>query len=366
EELFSELLCHGIRRDPEGSACRVLLDHKRKLSLDTRSGKRRRTALHTAALKGATGAASLLLEARATVDVLDGDCRTPLMLAAHCGSESCISLLLTRQAQVDRQDAEGRTALHWSSQQLPCLHQLLEARADVSALDLDQRSALFFAQGPGESADCAKALVEAQAEVNAADRCGQTPLFKALQARDDAKVALLLFHGAEVNQKDEFHQTPLFFAAASNQLPQCRQLLDAKAYLSHDVAGRSPVSVAKGQGHMELEKFLCMHGRKSRQQIAAKASAKAPGPAGKRPIRRTGQQTAGQQVKPGCKEVLASTLRGQPEPERKRYDLVFCDEKGIELDMDSTEYQEHLAELLKKVGWADAWSHTNVESTLGG
>ena len=90
---------------------RNLLKHKDIIQSATCA----RTPLHAACINGRTEIVQLLLEARASVGVADGNGVQPLHVAAQGGSEPVLSLLLGARAKMDAISMEKQTALHWAA-----------------------------------------------------------------------------------------------------------------------------------------------------------------------------------------------------------------------------------------------------------
>ena len=69
--------------------------------------------------------------------------RTPLMIASEYGAYEIMELLLSKGADVSKRDDEGNTALHMVAcglGQLECAHMLIEAGAEVDALNFDKQT----------------------------------------------------------------------------------------------------------------------------------------------------------------------------------------------------------------------------------
>ena len=89
--------------------------------------------LHLAAqLCPSAGPARLLLEAKAQVDILDAEGRTPLHLAAQRGTADIVEALVASGAEADARDGDGYTPLHMAARagQRATLRALLLAGAD--------------------------------------------------------------------------------------------------------------------------------------------------------------------------------------------------------------------------------------------
>ena len=117
----------------------------------------------------------------------------------------------------------------------------------VKRLDAAGSSLLHHAAGFG-TIDTMKLLLDAGMDVNAANRRRSMPLHWALH--DEAKVRLLLSHGAAVNPKQVDGRTPLYIAASmADAGPVVKLLLDAGASPSLATAnGMTPLIAAAVRG----------------------------------------------------------------------------------------------------------------------
>ena len=69
-----------------------------------------RTPLHWAAVNGHEEIVNMLAQARATLDVMDKDGKTPFAYACYQGHTQCAKVLLARGAAIDQLDKERTTA----------------------------------------------------------------------------------------------------------------------------------------------------------------------------------------------------------------------------------------------------------------
>jgi ankyrin repeat protein len=133
---------------------------------------------------------------------------------------------------------------------------LLKASSDLlHAKDPANSTLLHHAAGFG-TLETLTWLVKSGAEVNATNRRGSTPLHWAIH--DEAKVRVLLAHGAGVNTKQADGRTPLYLAASlGNGHAILRLLLEHRADPNLRMAnGRSPLMVAAGRGDAEALRLL--------------------------------------------------------------------------------------------------------------
>lgn len=103
---------------------------------------------------------------------------TPLHYAARSGQLGCVRLLLDNGSRVNAVTASGSaTALHRAAHQghLAVVQALVQARADVGALDSDGQTALHKAAENGHGAVCAELLRLAPATADLHDKRGRSP-----------------------------------------------------------------------------------------------------------------------------------------------------------------------------------------------
>ena len=133
----------------------------------------------------------------------------PIHRAAQDGDDDALGRELERDVSPNALDSNGFTPLHHlclqgdnAKSRLDCLHMLLEAGANVNALDEYQMAPLHFAARNG-NADVVAALLKAGADVNRCDAHNYTPLHWACMRRDsDVEPALVLLkNGAEVDAR---------------------------------------------------------------------------------------------------------------------------------------------------------------------
>ncbi|CAK9020853.1 Sucrose non-fermenting protein kinase 1 [Durusdinium trenchii] len=95
--------------------------------------------VHLAATAGADRALRVLLRSRAEVSAVGAGRATPLMLSAEAGHDKTLRLLLASGALqgISLENSDGNTALHLAVREghSECIHRLLRARADPSAIN---------------------------------------------------------------------------------------------------------------------------------------------------------------------------------------------------------------------------------------
>ncbi len=204
------------------------------------------TPLHLAVKSGKREVVERLLAHGATVDATATENHrnvTPLMQAASGGFDEIVLLLLQNKADPNLSDDRETTALlcaidservavaktllaHGANPDVqrdgyPALiHSmsrgtkeiaaaLLAAKADVNAVDSQQKQgALHYAVSNGDE-EMVKLFLAAHADVNLRDKNGEAPLHLAVRANLNDIVALLLEAKADPNLRNNYGQTPL-------------------------------------------------------------------------------------------------------------------------------------------------------------
>ncbi|XP_063216055.1 histone-lysine N-methyltransferase EHMT2 isoform X2 [Bacillus rossius redtenbacheri] len=205
------------------------------------------TALHLACCGGHLGAAHVLVQAGAQLDLLDQDQNTALMLAVLEGRLPVVRYLLKAGASVLHKGADGMTALHlaakgghleecklllmvsnlprgyvnsldegrWTPLVWAAEHShedivrfLLEKRADPLIRDAEQNIALHWSAFSG-SVDITEMLLNHGADVNVVNAHGDTPLHIGARQNMYDCVVLLLARGARTDIRNKTGKTAL-------------------------------------------------------------------------------------------------------------------------------------------------------------
>ena len=209
------------------------------------------TALHFAAVRGATEAIEALCAAGADPNVTDRHGATPLELAlregqaeavaslkqallfkaAHRGDVATLARGLREGADVHGPpDSDGYTLLHVAAEsgRNEAMALLLEAGADPNARASDGFTPLHSAAARGHD-EAVAALLAGGAAPDAGDEHQITALhFAAFEGYGDA-IAALLGAGADPNARTTFGFSPLMFAADGGQGAAVATLLAAGA-----------------------------------------------------------------------------------------------------------------------------------------
>lgn len=218
------------------------------------------TPLHGAVLSAEPTVAAMLLDAGASIDVLNKAGASPLSLACRAANWPLAQFLLERGAKPT--PAQGEPALVAASgiadDDVSGVKLLLKHRAVVNALDARQRSALMTAAAEGHE-DIARALRAAGADVNLVDSHGSTALMEAARAGAVNVVKLLAVAQPDVHVRDHHGRDALTLACQSPhaQAETVRSLLalgaDPKAPGGD---GRSALDHAAASGRWDLVALL--------------------------------------------------------------------------------------------------------------
>lgn len=188
----------------EGSAeaAKALIDAGARTEARASDG---RTALIYAAGWGNAQKVQLLLDAGATADARASDGMTALMFAAARGEADSVRALVAAGASVDERNRWRQTPLMGAARSgsLEKVKALLDAGASVDISDQYGDTALSIAASSSDTGiDVLEAILASRAEVDAADADGVTPLMKAAEVGDLAKVRVLLATGASASVTD--------------------------------------------------------------------------------------------------------------------------------------------------------------------
>jgi len=129
-----------------------------------------------------------------------------LHVAARLGTVPVIELLIDHRIDIDITDSKGRTSLHYVNDLQTCAI-LLEARANVKAVDVDGNTALHtlclgYSATGDDQVDVGQLLLENGCSVLARNRKGYLPVHCcAMQGRADYIKLLLSAGGAELREE---------------------------------------------------------------------------------------------------------------------------------------------------------------------
>ena len=157
-----------------------------------------------------TDMASFLLQSQ-SVDILGDRGRTPLFVAAEHGRKIMITLLLNAGADVRALDNDGYSVLHFAAKScdLETFELLANEGADIHATTIHAESVFLFAvDAARESTAIVEYLIARGADPNEGDAFGMTPLHYAVYNTLDI-VKLLLQNGADPTRCTKERGTPL-------------------------------------------------------------------------------------------------------------------------------------------------------------
>jgi len=198
------------------------------------------TPLYLASVNGSSAAIEKLLRAGADANAISNDGETALMTASRTGSVEAVKVLLAHSADVNAKESwHGETALMWavSQKHTAAARELIAKGADVNArstvnnwerqntaeprekwLPLGGLTPLEFAARQG-CVDCIPMLLEAGADINAVDQDDITPLLSAIINGHYDAAGVLLQKGANANIADRTGRTPLYAAVDFHTMP---------------------------------------------------------------------------------------------------------------------------------------------------
>ncbi|VDM95852.1 unnamed protein product [Thelazia callipaeda] len=227
------------------------------LENDTR-GKVRLPALHIAAKKDDTKAATLLLQNEHNADVTSKSGFTPLHIAAHYGNENVAQLLLEKGANVNYQARHNISPLHvatkWGRANMVSL--LLAHGAVIDCRTRDLLTPLHCASRSGHD-QVVDLLLEKGAPINAKTKNGLAPLHMAAQGDHVDSARILLYHRAPVDDVTVDYLTPLHVAAHCGHVRVAKLLLDRNADPNaRALNGFTPLHIACKKNRIKVVELL--------------------------------------------------------------------------------------------------------------
>jgi len=169
--------------------------------------------------------ADWLLEAGASVDMVDADGRTALHEAVIRRHSSLMKCLIKVGAQIDLRDKNGATPLHWCAwnNDAPGIQVLLEAGAQLDVKDDDGKTPLHDAAWKG-NVQAVRMLLDAGADFDERTRRGATAMHLA-SYRNHAAMDTLIARNACIEDEDKYGRTPLHWAAEVGHIEAIQKLL---------------------------------------------------------------------------------------------------------------------------------------------
>jgi ankyrin repeat protein len=255
------------------------------------------TPLLDAAFAGYTDIADFLIQHGADVNARHHEAgSTPIQYAVLTGRIAMVRLLLQAGAQTKGDYRDGQSLLHVAAARgnAPVIDALVEAKADVQALDANENTPLDSAVLHGQTAAvesllrhhadakythpidgrgalheaCMRGysslvvpLVEAGADPTARDRFGQTPLDIALAYKNGSTVAALLRLGQKLKESQKVAEETMESATLRGQTEIARILLDNGFDANKPSAnGSSYLNDAALKGQKKMVQLLLEHG----------------------------------------------------------------------------------------------------------
>ena len=160
-----------------------------------------------------------------------------LIDAVRANDVGAVRTLLDARADVNAVQPDGTTALHWAVERdaIEIVQLLIRAGANVKATNRYGATPLWLASLNGNAATIG-VLLEAGADPSAASDEGETALMVAARTGKVDAVNLLLARGADPNVKEQWRgQTALMWAAAEGYAP----VIEALVARGADVSARS-------------------------------------------------------------------------------------------------------------------------------
>ena len=249
--------CPAMWSDP--AVCRVLIDAGSDLHTKATG---RAPPLHYACGAGALDVVKMLVEAGAGVRDTDDGGETCLSSATYTGHTETVRYLVGLfQVEVNHRDDESFTALHSASEHTDVVQVLIDAGADIEAMNFEDRSPLQWACITGVL-DVVKVLVRAGAGVCVTDSRGSACLaHAAYKGRTEIVRYLLCLPEVDVNRRNDYHDTALQEAVDMKRTEVVQVLIDAGADVdTQNNEGRSPLHVSCKSGELDIVKMLVRAG----------------------------------------------------------------------------------------------------------
>jgi len=222
-------------------------------------------ALHSAAQRGRSDIAELLIQKGASVNAKDKRGYPPLYYAISNKHLDTAKLLIAHGADVNTKDKQGLTALHSAALggRKDRAQLLLAHGADVNAKDNRDRTPLHLVLDVDRFKyqlfkDMAEVLIAKGADVSSKDKYGRTPLHLAAESSQKDIVELLLAKGARMDEKDdEYEFTALHYAAGFGNKNVAEYLIARGADINaKDKEGHTPLYIAVGHDYKVAELLI--------------------------------------------------------------------------------------------------------------
>ncbi|CAH1183646.1 unnamed protein product [Phaedon cochleariae] len=189
----------------------------------------------------------------------DACCFSPLHMAAAKGDGEMVRWLLKRGANVKAIGGRHRqSALHVATRgtRLDVIRILVEAGADINAVDIEERSVLTSAVRQGCD-EIVRYLIQKGARVNHEEPGSVTALRLAVWANSLPVAKVLLEGGARIIHSHHLVHT----AVSNNNLEMVKMLVDSCAMLNtRDDQGYTPLMLSCSRKNISIARYLLAHG----------------------------------------------------------------------------------------------------------
>jgi len=198
---------------------------------------------------------------------------SPLIMSIVLGNEPAVEILINHGAKINYQDGDNRTGLIYASMYgYPAIvDKLLAVNADLTIMDLNGNTALFYAAGlqyqnDQDSAnnlrtkpdkDVVSLLINKGADINQTNSAFWIPLMYSCDINNYEIIEMFLSAGVKVNHQDREGKTPLMISCSIGDLKTVKLLIDHKADISiKDNSGKTAISYALANNNSEIVTFL--------------------------------------------------------------------------------------------------------------
>eukprot|EP00434_Breviolum_minutum_P003457 symbB.v1.2.003042.t2/scaffold167.1/size289592/7 len=210
------------------------------------------TSLSLAASVGHVKVVSMLLDAKADLELRCNLGNSALHMAARAGHTAVVRALVVHKAALESKNEEGWTPLIWGSMNghQEVVAALLNSKVKVQAVDIQGLSALMWATRHGH-VDVMKSILATGPDLSQKDFAGHSVMHHARQHRAARK---MLQQFEELNRR-------LLHSAKSGDVATASMALQAGAFVDAlDDSGSSPLLLAASQRDFTMVKLLARHG----------------------------------------------------------------------------------------------------------
>ncbi|XP_038047951.1 death-associated protein kinase dapk-1-like [Patiria miniata] len=219
-------------------------------------------AMLSAAMSGDTQTVTRCIDEGVNVNAKDIPllfARTPLHYAAGSGYDVICDLLLQAGADVNAVDKNGRSPLHYATKSghiYICKALIRTPRTSLELNDQFGDTPLLTAASWGNTLIC-EALIGVGANVSSKNKRGRTALHEASEAGHVDTCKALISAGASPFDIDQGCNTPLHLAAGSGGSRLCTMFMDKGADMSaRNKDGNTPLHTACMKGHVQICQIL--------------------------------------------------------------------------------------------------------------